>query len=244
MSCPVGVKHIYKTLHMAARQRINTLAFKTKATQGPQLTPESLHQTGYCAADQNPDCNALSIDSQIGRTWSKHYGWRFDTSTAEDPEMRAAENKAAREAAYHNLVTKNSPWPDWFEPTLSLLPAGTLFQMAMSSAQPDNRPGGFGTFDEIDTLIEVREDLAVLKAWKPDVQRVNTYRVTEALPVNIGPVGPQIDPEACALLPGRFSQFQMVVPPQKRMNHMKLIESHALPPEVLQGCADPACMLN
>lgn len=100
--------------------------------------------------------------------------------------------------------------------------------MAMGATQPDNHPGGFGTFDEIDTLTEVRDDLAVIKAWKPDVQRVNTYRVTEILPVYVGPVGPQVDPQACALLPGRFSQFQMLVPRDKRMHHIELVGSHPI----------------
>lgn len=56
---------------------------------------------------------------------------------------------------------------------MSLLPVGTKFQMAMGATQQDSHLGGFGTLDEIDKLSEVRDDLAILQAWNPDVQRVN-----------------------------------------------------------------------
>lgn len=175
----------------------------------------------------DPDeCNVESLESKPGKEWDKEYGWRFATSALEDPEERDKENYELRHKAYLELVKGTSPWPDWFEPKVSMLPVGTKFQMAMSPNQKDDRPGGFGTFDEIDTLTEIRDDLAVLEEWKPEVHRVNVYRVTHPLPVYIGPVGPQVDPEECVLLTGRFSQFQMLVERQNRIKHIELVSSH------------------
>lgn len=171
-------------------------------------------------------CNAGSLDSAPGKSWSLAYGWRYDTSQNPEPQARAAENRKNREDAYTTLVTKTSPWPDWFQPSISVLPVGTIFQMAMSKGQGDDQLGGFGTFDEIRSVSDVREYLAVLKAWKPDIDRVNRYRVVEVLPVRAGPIGPQVDPEACALLPGRFSQFEMLVPRDQRAHYVELISSH------------------
>lgn len=175
-----------------------------------------------------PACDAESLNSKPGQTWNEAYGWRFNTSTNPDDTARDQENLANRRAAYTALVKGQSPWPDWFKPSVSVLPPGTLFQMAMSEGQGNDRPGGFGTFDEVDTLTEVRENLAVLRAWKKDVQRVNTYRVKELLPVHVGPIGPQVDPEACELYFGRFSQFEMLVAPPARNHYIEFVSSEML----------------
>jgi hypothetical protein len=174
------------------------------------------------------DCNASSLDSVPGKPWSISYGWRYDTSQNPDPATRAAENLENRKAAYSLLVNKSSPWPDWFQPSVSILPIGTVFQMAMSKGQRDDQLVGFGTFDEVLSVSDVREYLAVLKAWKPDIDRVNRYRVIEVLPVHVGPIGPQIDSDACALLPGRYSQFEMLVPREQRAHYVELIGSHPI----------------
>lgn len=179
--------------------------------------------------EENSKCHEESIDSVPGKDWNAHYGWRYDTSDDEDPKERANKNYYNRVRAYQNLVSKKSAWPDWFKPSMSMIPPGTLFHMAMSSTQDDSRPGGFGTFDDIQSVEDVREELAVLKKWKRDVHRVNTYRVKRALPAYIGPVGPQVDPEACALLPGRFSQFEMLVPGPWRMQHVEYVSTRILP---------------
>jgi len=147
--------------------------------------------------------------------WMHEYGWRYASPQA-------------AQAAYLLLVDGQSPWPDWFTPAVSALQPGTLFQMALSSTQADDHPGGFGTFDFIDDVAEVYENLAVLRAWKPDVQRVTTYRVTQPLLVQVGPIGPQVDPEACALLQGRFSQFQMLVPAGDRMRYLEIVSSRPI----------------
>lgn len=174
-----------------------------------------------------PVYDARSLDSAPAREWNAAYGWRYDTSWATDPAQRDAENLANRERAYQALLKGQSPWPDWYVPEMTALQPGTLFQIAMGPAasQPDDRPGGFGTFDWIGSVEDVREYLAVIRQFKPDVARINTYRVIEPLPVLVGPIGPQIDAEACALLPGRYSQFQMIVPKTQRMSYLQFVSS-------------------
>jgi len=170
---------------------------------------------GTAFAQQALPCNVRDMGSPPAVAWMHQYGWRYG-------------NPTAAQAAYFRLVDGQSPWPDWFTPTVSALQPGTLFQMALSSTQPDDRPGGFGTFDWIDTVAEGREDLAVLLAWKPDIQRVTTYRITQPLLVLVGPIGPQVDPQACALLEGRFSQFQMLVPAADRMKYLEVVSSRPI----------------
>lgn len=173
-------------------------------------------------------CNAGSLDSVPGKAWNEAYGWRYDTSQNPDPQQRDSENLKNRQAAYTQLVTQTPAWPDWFQPPIAILPVGTVFNMAMSKGQKDDQLGGFGTFDRISSVSEAREYLAVLKAWKPDIDRVNRYRVTEVLPVHVGPIGPQVDPDACALLPGRFSQFEMLVARDQRVHYVQLVGSYPI----------------
>lgn len=171
-------------------------------------TPASAQQT----SDQpQPSCDFASVQSPPGRIWWAHERWRY----ADD---------AAAIAAYATLANGQSPWPDWFDPPQTVLPAGTRFQMAMSPGQPETSPGGFGTFDLIEDAEDVREYLAVQYEWKPEIDHVVTYEVTNPLPVAIGPVGPQVDRHLCQLLPGRWSQFQMLVIPANRMDYLTVIE--------------------
>jgi hypothetical protein len=138
-------------------------------------------------------------------------GWRFGSADA-----------AA--AAYFKQLRDSSPWPDWYSPQEVTLTNGTRFQMALGRGQESDRPGGFGTFDNISDVADVRSSLAVKSEWKPDVDRVVIYEVTQPLRVMIGPVGPQVDPRACRLLPGRWSQIEMLVPAAERMNYLKVVE--------------------
>jgi hypothetical protein len=188
-----------------------------------KLTPACLAIAAFClpasalaqqAAPVAP-FDVTDIQSPPAVDWMRQHAWRYDT-----PE--------AAQSAYHELVNGQSPWPDWFVPTVSVLQPGTRFQMALSSTQPDDRPGGFGTFDLIETVAEAREDLAVLMAWKPDIQRVTVYRVTQPLLVLVGPIGPQVDPGTCRLLEGRFSQFQMLVPGEDRMRYLAVVSSRPI----------------
>lgn len=153
---------------------------------------------------------ARSVTSAPGRAWLQEQGWRFQS-----PDEAAS--------AYTNLVQGASPWPDWLPPQDTVLPPGTRFQMAIGGAQTPDRPGSFGTFDNIDDVEDVRSGLAVRTDWKPEVDRVVTYEVIEALPVRVGPVGPQVDGQSCRLLMGRWSQLQLLMPAERRMMYLKVI---------------------
>lgn len=155
-------------------------------------------------------CNASSIDSAPGKAWLREQRWRY-----------ASDEAAA--AAYGALLDQTPAWPDWFVPADSTLAPGTRLQMALAPGQPETSPGGFATFDNIFDAADVRRFLAVREAWKPRIDRVVTYEVTKTLPVQIGPVGPQIDPQLCVLLPGRWSQAKMLVPEAQRMDHLRVI---------------------
>ena len=103
--------------------------------------------------------------------------------------------KTSSEAAtaYHDLVHKQSARPLNEPPLDAILLPGAKLNMAVSPGQPSTRPGGFATFDNIPDVSYARDKLAVKNAWKPDVDRVITYEVTQPLPVKISMVGPQID---------------------------------------------------
>jgi hypothetical protein len=168
------------------------------------------------AATTAEPCQAERIDSAPGRVWWQSQRWRH------------ASDEAAL-AAYRALVVGQSPWPDWFVPSESLLPVGTRLQMAIGGAQTPDQPGGFATFDNIASDADVRDGLAVIRAWKPAVDRVVIYETLRDMPVRIGPVGPQVDAGTCRLLSGRWSQVQMMVPAAERMAYLRVVEVHPLP---------------
>lgn len=173
-------------------------------------------------------CDATSIDSPPGKRWWAQERWRY----ASDADALAA---------YQLLVNNGkggSPWPSWFLPAptsppmqgvltsapITTLPVGTRFQMALAVGQSETAPGDWGTFDYIADVQDVREFLAVIHLFKPNIDRVVTYEVIQVLPVQIGPVGPQVDAQTCELLPGRWSQFAMVPGWKERMNYLKVVE--------------------
>ncbi|GGD19910.1 hypothetical protein GCM10011513_16730 [Franconibacter daqui] len=133
-------------------------------------------------------------------------------------------------AAYKKLVHEQSPWPLDEPPLNATLIPGTKVKMAVSPGQPATRPGGFATFDDITDVSYVRNELAVKQEWKPDIDRVITYEVTEPLPVKIGMVGPQVDKGTSTYLPGGGSQVEMAVPPAERMNYLKIIDEKPINP--------------
>lgn len=69
----------------------------------------------------------------------------------------------------------------------------------------------------------VRTKLAVKQEWKPDVDRVATYRVKLALPIQEGPVGPQVDKVAGRVLEGGGNQIEMLVDRDERMSFLEVI---------------------
>lgn len=156
-----------------------------------------------------------TLQSRAGREWWEANRWRYATDAA------AAE-------AYRTLAEEASPWPDWYRPYETTLKPGTRFQMAIGGAQTPDQPGSFGTFDRIASVEDVREDLAVRSDWKPEVDRVVTYEVVRELPVRIGPIGPQVDPKLCVLLPGRWSQFQALVEKGTLRSYLEVLEVRAI----------------
>jgi len=152
-----------------------------------------------------------TLQSPPGKAWWAENRWRY-------PSDEAAAS------AYRRLADEASPWPDWYRPYETTLPPGTRFQMAIGGAQTPDQPGSFGTFDRIESIEDVREDLAVRSDWKPEVDRVVTYEVVRELPVLVGPIGPQVDPGLCALLPGRWSQFQARVEKGTLRSYLEVLD--------------------
>ncbi len=155
-----------------------------------------------------------SVASKPGQQWWAEQRWRYHS----DDEARAA---------YAHLANDTPAWPDWFAPQDTTLPVGTRFEMAIGGGQTPEQPGSFGTFDDIRSKEDVYEYLAVRREWKPDITAVVTYEVVKTLPVETGPVGPQVDGKACALLPGRWSQFKMMA--GDRMAYLRVVEVRRLP---------------
>jgi hypothetical protein len=166
---------------------------------------------GPSAGDARCVPPAQSLQSAPARKWMQEQAWRFQSAEA-----------AA--AAYFQQLRDSSPWPDWYPPQQVTLPVGTRFQMALSKGQEADRPGGFGTFDFISDVADVRSSLAVKSEWKADIDRVVIYQVARPLSARVGPVGPQVDAGACQFLPGRWSQIEMLVPPAERMSYLQVIE--------------------
>ncbi|WP_029013147.1 RHS repeat-associated core domain-containing protein [Niveispirillum irakense] len=137
-------------------------------------------------------------------------------------------NSTDASKSYRNLVNHESPWPEGFTPTADVLKPGTQFNMALSPTQPSTRPGAFGSPDNIPNVAYVRNELAVKEGWKPSVDRVVTYEVTNDLPILKGSVGPQIDKGTNTYLPGGGNQYQLNVPGADRMNYLKIVNENLI----------------
>ena len=189
-----------------ARRAILLLSCAVAGCAAPQQARPATAEARSCAA-------GAGLQSPPGRAWWAQNRWRFQS------------NEAAA-AAYRRLadVPDPSPWPDWYRPYETTLAPGTRFQMAIGGGQTPDQPGSFGTFDRIESVEDVRGALAVRSDWKPQVDRVVTYEVVRPPPVEIGPIGPQVDPGLCALLPGRWSQFEVKVDKTALPSYLKVLE--------------------
>jgi hypothetical protein len=146
----------------------------------------------------------------LERRWWDDNRWRYH-------------DDAEAEAAYQRLLTRESPWPEWHQVQITMLPAGLRFEMALAPGQGTDRPGAFGTFERIESVRFVRYSLAVKNAWKPRIDRVVTFEIVDPLPADVGMVGPQIDAAAGLYLPGGASQLEMKVPASERNAHLKVV---------------------
>src|SRR5699024_11436366 len=94
---------------------------------------------------------------------------------------------------YIRLITDTNPWLDGKPGVPNKLPAGTKVRMAMSLGQSDLKPGGWATVDEITSIDDVKNKLAIMREFKEDIDRINIYEIIEGLPVQEGAVGAQVD---------------------------------------------------
>ena len=89
---------------------------------------------------------------------------------------------------------------------------GEEFNMVLSAPQSNTTPGRFGTFDDIPNQSYAREQLAIRSDWKPDVSKVQRYRIPDGDPIRIqeSVVGPQPDPGLGRELPGGGTQLEIL----------------------------------
>jgi hypothetical protein len=146
----------------------------------------------------------------LKKAWLKDHGWRYAKPGQAD-------------WAFTLLLVRQSPWPEWHQRNVVVLPPGTRFEMALAPGQQPDRPGGFGTFERIADVRFVRDALAVKTEWKPSIDRVVTFEVTEPLLADVGLVGPQIDLEENRYLRGGASQLEMMVPSAQRLKYIKQV---------------------
>jgi hypothetical protein len=183
-----------------------------------RLVPILLLFLSACAAQAMPPAAAAPVQAasapaqDLKQAWWNDNRWRYGSDEAAD-------------AAYQTLLGRQSPWPEWHQPSIVTLPAGLRFQVALSPGQGTDCPGAFGTFDRIPDLRYVRYSLAVKIAWKPEIDRVATYEIVTPLPADTGVVGPQVDTDAGRYLPGGGSQFETAKGPcAERAAHLRVVE--------------------
>lgn len=67
---------------------------------------------------------------------------------------------------------------------------GITVEMVMSPGQ--TRPGGWATMDHIPNVDYVRNQLAVIPEFNPDISHVQKFHIPEGVVIQTGPVGPQV----------------------------------------------------
>jgi hypothetical protein len=154
--------------------------------------------------------NAVKIDSE--KTWKEFL--------KNNPSSNLNEN--AEE--YINLIINMNPWTEGYSPKSNTLSVGTKISIAMSSEQADESPGGWATLDQINSIADIRNNLAVTSEFKSDINRINIYEVVKDLPVKEGPVGSQIDIIEDVYLSGGGTQEKLNVPAALRMKYIKKVD--------------------
>ena len=154
--------------------------------------------------------NAVRIGSE--KTWNE-----FLNNNPSSDLNESAED-------YINLITDTNPWPKGKSGVPNTLSAGTKVRMAMSPGQGDSMPGGWGTFDNINSIDDVRNELAIMHEFKEDIDRINIYEIVEEVPVMEGKVGPQIDLLDNIYLPGGGSQVKLDIDRKLRNVYLKKVD--------------------
>ena len=85
--------------------------------------------------------------------------------------------------------TGTHPGMDGTEIIAMEAPENCYINMALAPGQ--NKPGGWGTFDNIPDVDYVRNNLAVTPEFKPEIGYVQKYKIPKGTPIQIGIVGPQ-----------------------------------------------------
>ncbi|WP_315850869.1 RHS repeat-associated core domain-containing protein, partial [Yersinia similis] len=99
------------------------------------------------------------------------------------------------------------PWGSGAKLESIIVPKGGItVEMAMSPGQ--TRPGGWATSDHIPNVDYVRNQLAVIPDFKPEISHVQQFHIPEGVRIQIGPVGPQTS--GGITYPGGGSQIQIL----------------------------------
>ncbi len=83
---------------------------------------------------------------------------------------------------------------------------GIVVEMAMSPGQIN--PGGWATQEHIPNVDYVRDKLAVIPEFKPEISHVQRFHIPEGVQIQTGPVGPQVS--GGRLYPGGGTQIQIL----------------------------------
>ena len=103
--------------------------------------------------------------------------------------------------------TSLNPWGSGASLESALTPKGGItVEMAMSPGQTS--PGGWSTVDHIPDVNYVRNQLAVIPGFKPEISHVQQFHIPEGIRIQTGPVGPQI--YGGVRYPGGGSQIQIL----------------------------------
>jgi hypothetical protein len=166
-----------------------------------------------------------SLDSPAGRDWATTNLWRYPSRDQAATAFRTLADSASP-----------SPWPDWYQPQQAVLPAGTHIQMALGPDQvgADGATlrylGRWATLQPIGTAANAWAYLAIRHAFKPKgLAWVATFEVVRPITVAQGPVGPQVEPDGCHLLPGGWYQIQFTGGQAEQSAALHLIALAPLP---------------
>ncbi|QBY27958.1 PAAR-like domain-containing protein [Citrobacter rodentium] len=83
---------------------------------------------------------------------------------------------------------------------------GIIVEMAMSPGQ--STPGGWATLDHIPDVNYVRNELAVIPEFKPEISHVQKFYIPEGVQIQTGSVGPQVS--GGKIYPGGGTQVQIL----------------------------------
>ncbi len=117
----------------------------------------------------------------------------------------------------NKFINSNAPEHPDFPISSGPAPEGTRGWMAVEEGQINpatgqvDRPGGFLSDDPINSVGQVRNDLAVRDDWKANPTHVQEFESVPGTQIQKSTVGPQTNLDG-TILPGGGSQTQVLVP--------------------------------